>query len=142
MVDSRNKQTGNWKEMVIPSNLRAAAESERTIVAEVQRCGFSRDATFAIRLAIEEALTNAIKHGNGNDPSRRVFIRYVVDRTKAIICVRDEGNGFDVTTVPDPTAPERISLPDGRGIMLMRAYMNDVTFSEQGNEVRLVKVNQ
>jgi len=131
-----------WKEMVIPNDLRAAAGTERAIVEEVERHGYGADATFAIRLAIEEALTNAIKHGNSNDPSRRVFVRYAVDARRAVVCVRDEGKGFNVEEVPDPTAPDRISLPNGRGIMLMRAYMDEITYSERGNEVRLVKVKQ
>lgn len=142
MADSPNDIDLAWKELVIPNNLRAAAESERTIVGEIERHGFSPDASFAIRLAIEEALTNAIKHGNRNDPSRRVHIRYAVDPRRAIICVKDEGGGFDPAAVPDPTLPDRIPLPDGRGIMLMRAYMDEITYSGRGNEVRLVKVNQ
>jgi serine/threonine-protein kinase RsbW len=58
-----------------------------------------------------------------------------------VICVRDQGNGFKPDAIPDPTTPERISLPSGRGIMLMRAYMSDVSFRCDGREVRMVKIN-
>jgi serine/threonine-protein kinase RsbW len=141
MTDYVNDKNLPWLEMVIPNDLHAAAESERTIVARVESHGFSADATFAIRLAVEEALTNAIKHGNRNDPSRTVRIRYAVNARVAVICVRDEGPGFRPDDVPDPTSPDRIALPNGRGIMLMKAYMDDIVYREQGKEVVMVKVN-
>lgn len=141
MADYVNDEHLPWQELVIPNDLHAAAESERTIVERVENSGFSADATFAIRLAVEEALTNAIKHGNRNDPSRKVYIRYAVDARVAVICVRDEGPGFEPEQVPDPTSPDRIALPNGRGIMLMRAYMDEITYRESGKEVCMVKVN-
>lgn len=141
MADYVNDETLPWQELVISNDLHAAADSERTIVDHVERHGFSSDATFAIRLAVEEALTNAIKHGNRNDPDRKVRIRYAVNASVAVICVRDEGPGFVPEAVPDPTSPDRLALPNGRGIMLMRAYMDEIQYRESGREVCMVKVN-
>lgn len=126
-------------ELVIPSEYVAAREVEEQVLREVERHGFRAEATFAIRLSLEEAITNAVKHGNKNDHSKHVYVRYLVTPDEAVICVRDEGPGFDPGGVPDPTAPTRISLPNGRGIMLMHAYMDEVYYNEKGNEVRLVK---
>ncbi|UCG33168.1 MAG: ATP-binding protein [Phycisphaerales bacterium] len=142
MTDSDRPENPPETTMVIQNKLAAAREPEQAILEQARRHGYSNDACFAIRLALEEALTNAIKHGNGGDPSKRVTIRYSIGPEEAVICVADEGTGFEPCKVPDCTTPERISLPDGRGIMLMRAYLDEVTFSERGNEVRLLKRNR
>lgn len=126
----------------IDSTLQAAKEPERIILAEVDRCGYCEDATFAIKLALEEAMTNAIKHGNRNDPSKRITIRHSVTPERVVILVRDQGAGFHPATVPDPTKADRLPLPSGRGIMLMRAYMTEVYYRAGGTEVCLVKQNE
>lgn len=126
-------------ELVIPNEFVAARAAEEEILQKVERHGFRPEAAFAIRLSLEEAITNAVKHGNRGDRNKRIFLRYHVDDQLAVICIRDEGNGFDPRRIPDPTAPNRLSLPNGRGIMLMEAYMDEVRFNETGNEVRLVK---
>lgn len=109
------------------------------IIAELQRCGFAEEQLFAVKLALEEALTNAVRHGNGSDASKKITVRYAVNEEKAVIVIRDEGKGFCPEDVPDPTTPERIPLPSGRGIMLMRTYMDEVTYRDNGREVRFVK---
>ena len=125
--------------MVIPSNLHAAREVEETIVAEADKFGYPEESAFAIRLALEEAIVNAHKHGNGSDPNKQIIVSYEVNPDRLTIRVRDEGPGFDPALIPDPTEPNRISLPYGRGIMLMRAYLDEVSYNQQGNEVQLVK---
>jgi serine/threonine-protein kinase RsbW len=128
--------------VVIPSDLAAAKQSEEIILDHVRRCGYSQDATFAIKLAMEEALTNAIKHGNRSDPTKRITICYAVSSQKTVINVADEGGGFRLDDVPDPTRDENLDCPTGRGIMLMRAYMNHVHYNRKGNEVTMVKLNE
>jgi serine/threonine-protein kinase RsbW len=125
--------------VVIPSDLHAARKVEEKIMRQVESMGFSHQCAFGIRLALEEAMVNACKHGNHGDPSKRIFVSYDVGPQRLVVRVRDEGPGFNPGLVPDPTAPERIALPSGRGIMLMRAYLDEVTFNSQGNEVQLVK---
>ncbi len=130
------------KTVDICSTLHDAKKPEEVILREVARCGYSEDATFAIKLALEEAMTNAVKHGNANDRTKRVIVRYCVTPEQTVILVRDQGGGFEPDAVPDPTRPDRLSLPNGRGIMLMRAYMTHIDFHKGGAEVCLIKRNE
>jgi serine/threonine-protein kinase RsbW len=93
-----------------------------------------------IEIALREALANAVTHGNRNDPSNRVHVvcRCGIDG-EVFITVRDEGEGFDLTAVPDPTAPENRLSVHGRGIYLMRAFMDKVQFEEGGTVVQMRK---
>jgi len=126
-------------QITIPSDLRAARDVEEQILQAAEKHGYRKENRFAVRLALEEAIVNAHKHGNCGDATKKITISYDVNANRVIIRVRDEGDGFEPYQVPDPTAAERISLPSGRGLMLMRAYVDEVTYNEQGNEVRLVK---
>ena len=90
-------------------------------------------------MALEEALVNAIKHGNGMDPAKQVQIDCRFDDDGVRIVIEDEGPGFDVTAVPDPTAEENLDKPGGRGIMLMRSFMSHVEYNELGNRLVLEK---
>ena len=128
--------------VVIPGELAQAKKPEADILRELRRCGYCNETTFAIKLTLEEALTNAIKHGNLGDPTKTVTIRYAITPTQAVFCVCDQGAGFDPRDVPDPTSPDRLPLPNGRGIMLMRAYMDEVRFRRDGCEVFFVKRRQ
>lgn len=124
---------------VIDSNQSETEVPKQAINRDLERCGFSQEEVFAVKLALEEALTNAVRHGNAGDSSKKITVRYAVNEEKAVILIRDEGNGFAPEEVPDPTAPERIPLPSGRGIMLMRTYMDEVSYRDNGREVRVVK---
>jgi serine/threonine-protein kinase RsbW len=94
---------------------------------------------FGVHLAIEEALVNAIRHGNREDPAKRVEVhcRLACDRVKVEIA--DEGPGFDPARVPDPTDACHLALPMGRGLHLMRSFMSRVTYEDQGRKVILEK---
>ena len=81
---------------------------------------------------------NAMKHGNRNDPTKRVTVVCVIDEQRTAIDVMDEGEGFDPTAVPDPTLDENLTLPSGRGIVLMRSFMTTVSFRPPGNCVCMV----
>jgi serine/threonine-protein kinase RsbW len=128
--------------MVIGSDLKAARQAERRILDELARFGYSDAAAFAIRLALEEGLNNAINHGNRRDASRKVAVAYDIDAHRTSITITDQGNGFDPAAVPDPRADENLEKPAGRGIMLMHAYMDEVHFNELGNQVHMVKLNR
>jgi len=130
------------KEIVVPNDLLAAKRPEEVILGEAAALGYGENAAFAIKLALEEAVTNAFRHGNKCDPNKHIRVRYSVSRERIVIEVCDEGCGFEPGTVPDPTRPEYIDRPHGRGIMLMRAYLDEVTYSQSGNSVRLVKLNR
>lgn len=124
---------------VIPTDLEAARRLGEELLAKVQARGHSESVLFAVRLALEEALINAIKHGNKFDPHKSITVAAAVDPDRITITVADAGEGFDPDSVPDPTADENLEKPNGRGIMLMRAYMDEVEFNERGNQVRMVK---
>lgn len=130
---------GPWTEKVLPTNLEVIRETERELLGGLRELGYDEDQRFAVRLALEEALVNAMKHGNQMDPGRSVHVRYRMDPASVEICVADEGAGFNPGVIPDPTADENLYKPCGRGIMLMRCYMDEVAYGPSGREVRMVK---
>ena len=134
--------TNTFTEIQIRSDFHEAKEAEEQIIAAAKQCGYDEDSIFALRLSVEEALSNAIRHGNLYDINKKVDIRYSVSCERIELYVSDEGRGFDPRVVPDPTAPENLEIPSGRGIMLMRVYMNEVEYNERGNQLHLVKLNQ
>jgi len=112
------------------------------LLVELQDKGYSEVTVFAVRLAIEEALNNAIRHGNAMDPNKTAELVYEVTDEQVDIRISDEGPGFDFQDVPDPTLDENLDKPTGRGLMLIRAYMDTVEFNEKGNELHMVKFNK
>ncbi|MFP4354990.1 MAG: ATP-binding protein [Phycisphaerae bacterium] len=119
-----------------------AKQLQQKILSEIDKYDYDQCAVFAIRLAMEEALNNAIRHGNAGDPSKKVEVEYEVSPEKVMIQITDEGVGFIPEKVPDPTADENLEKPSGRGIMLIHAYMDEVEYLKRGNCVRMVKLNQ
>lgn len=112
-------------------------QCQQTILESTQACSFDETSCFAIRLALEEALANALRHGNKYDEEKVITVTYWVGPDQVVLEVEDQGTGFDPEAVPDPTALENIDLPSGRGILLMRAYMTDVRFHPPGNRVTM-----
>lgn len=128
-----------YKEIIIQNDLLAAKRPEEEILKEVCDQGYGENAAFAIKLALEEAMTNAFRHGNKCDPSKQIVVRYHVCAKCVEIEISDQGEGFVPCEVPDPTQPGYIDRPHGRGIMLMRAYLDGVEYSDSGNCVKLIK---
>jgi serine/threonine-protein kinase RsbW len=95
---------------------------------------------FAIHLAAEEALVNAIVHGNQLDPAKRVHVVCEISPERAWLEITDEGAGFDPATVPDCTLEDRLDVPSGRGVMLMRSFMTRIEYNAKGNRVMLEKL--
>lgn len=112
---------------------------QQAIVDAAADHGFDETQVFAIKLALEEALTNAIKHGNCLDPDKRVTVDYRVNDREVRIEVCDEGCGFVPDAVPDPTIDANLEKPSGRGVMLIRAYMSEVHFNSAGNCITMIK---
>lgn len=128
--------------VTIPSEFAAGRDVQERILGDVQRHGFSTDTTFAIRIALEEAMVNAIKHGNRLDPAKKVHVESRVTPKRAEITIEDEGPGFDRSAIPDPTDEGNLDKPSGRGILLIEAYMDGVEWSRGGRRLRMVKENQ
>ncbi len=123
----------------IPSDPGEAKCIQEAIEQALKEHQYSEKDIFSIRLAVEEALINAIKHGNQMDRSKKVHVSYQVRADQIEIVVADEGPGFDPADVPDPTAPENLERCCGRGLMLMRHYMTEVDYNRRGNSVRMRK---
>ena len=90
-----------------------------------------------ILVAVTEAVNNAIVHGNSCDPSKQVKVTYEIEGDRISFMISDEGNGFDYYNLPDPTAPENLEKPTGRGVFLMKHLADQVIFSENGKVVEL-----
>lgn len=90
------------------------------------------------RVGLTEALSNAMLYGNGRDPSKNVVVEVGVYEGALRAKIRDQGVGFDPSSVPDPTLPENLARPCGRGLFLMRELLDEVSYNERGNEVTLV----
>lgn len=127
--------------VTIASDFAAAREVQKRILDAVELSGFTPHSTFSIKLSLEEALINAIKHGNKLDPAKNVHVEATISAEQADISIEDEGPGFDRHAVPDPTLQENLEKCSGRGILLIEAYMDQVEWSNRGRRLRIVKRN-
>lgn len=134
-------QDGSF-EVVIPSDPAEARRVQDQIAFQLKRNHFEDCEIFSIKLALEEALVNAIKHGNQMDRSKKVRIHYRVSGERFDVRIEDEGHGFNPADVPDPLADENLERPCGRGLLLMRHYMTEVSFHPPGNRLIMCKVRQ
>lgn len=111
----------------------------KQILAELDANEFTEDNIFAVHLALEEAFVNAVTHGNKMDPDKKVRIEYLINGDKIEISLTDQGDGFDASLIPDPRWGDNLYKTGGRGLFLIRSYMDIVEFNEQGNRIRMVK---
>jgi serine/threonine-protein kinase RsbW len=121
------------------SDLHISADVQKEIQQLWQDRGMSDMDLPDMQLALEEGLANAIKHGNKLDDSKKVTVECYLDGDIVRVVIQDEGEGFDITDVPDPTLPENLDKPSGRGVMLMKAFMDDVLYNECGNQLTFIK---
>ena len=129
-------------EIKVPSRIEAVGEVAAAVAAIVTRAGIGEDGAFEIDMAIREAVTNAVLHGNQQDESK--FVEVIVTSSPAAleIKVHDQGSGFNPEKVPDPTKDENLLKTSGRGIFFMRNFMDEVDWvirPEGGTTVRMVK---
>lgn len=124
-------------EVQIPSDTGEGLAVQERIISLMEQKKYSVRDIFAMRLSLEEAITNAIRHGNKLDPNKLVTVVCEVSDKRLKVIVRDEGDGFTPDEVPDPTADEFIERPCGRGLMLMRAYLDVCEYNRNGTEIRL-----
>lgn len=117
-----------------PEAIRRAQEE---VLAATQHHDYPDAACFAVRLALEEAVYNAFRHGHRDLPDEPVLLSWSVTPTDITITIEDRGPGFVPQDVPDPTCDDRLEIPHGRGLMLMRAYMTSVKYNSKGNRVSM-----
>jgi serine/threonine-protein kinase RsbW len=126
----------------LPSNIEAVSEAADTVARVLKELGVSEDATFGIDMAVREAVTNAVLHGNQQDQSKFVELQLKTTPNTIEILVHDEGAGFKPEDVPDPTAAENILKTSGRGIFFMRNFMDQVEWfikPQGGTTVHLIR---
>lgn len=119
------------------------AEAKRVldeVLAQMTENKWGEHDKFGVHMAVEEALMNAIKHGNQLDSSKDVKVISRLSQDRMFIQITDEGEGFVPSDVPDPTDDENLELPSGRGLMLMRNFMTTVEFNDAGNSVWMEKL--
>jgi len=114
----------------------------KQLLSDLQANDFSQEDVFAVHLAVQEAFVNALKHGNKMDSTKKVKIDYCITPDKVDISLTDEGVGFEPDHVPDPRCGENIYKANGRGLLLMRCYMDTVEYSDRGNCVHLVRYRE
>ena len=113
--------------------------AEKQLITALEKHKYPDAAKFAVRLALEEALVNAFRHGHKNlSPDVPVAFEFRVTDDETEMSIEDKGPGFDPGDVPDPTLDENLTVPTGRGLLLMRAYMARVEYVGRGNRVEMV----
>jgi serine/threonine-protein kinase RsbW len=125
------------QQVVIPSESSEARRVQDDIEQLLLQHHFGTREIFCIKLALEEAIVNAMKHGNQMDRSKKILIAYRVTPERFDVHIADEGPGFRLEDVPDPMAPENLERPCGRGLLLMRHYMTEVIFHGSGNRLTM-----
>jgi serine/threonine-protein kinase RsbW len=125
--------TSTMADVTIRSDLGEARRLQEEIEVGLQGCAWPEEDQFKIKLALEEALVNAIKHGNQMDPDKLVLVRYAISVERFDIRIEDEGSGFNPDDVPDPTLPENIEKGSGRGVFLIKELMSGAEYQGRGN---------
>jgi serine/threonine-protein kinase RsbW len=128
--------------LVLASRFENIEVAERAFRDLCSEAGCDGDELYWVVTALREALANAVRHGNRLEPERKVHLEYSVDGCEVLIRVEDEGDGFDVSSIPDPTSPENLLRPSGRGIFYMQQFMTRVEFGRSpggGTSVLMVK---
>ena len=133
-----NKAFWNYEES-IPSDTSLGNKVVLLIVENMQRIGWPEKNLFGIHMALEEAIINAIKHGNQRDQDKVVHIVVNATLEDFYLKVTDQGTGFDPNAVPDCTADENLELGSGRGLLLMKHYMDEVLYNDVGNQLEIRK---
>ena len=137
---ARSDHTWTWiAEKVIPSETGAGKQVLDDLLANLEAHQWQPHDIFGIHLAMEEALVNAIRHGNRNDATKHVHVCCKLSTQRLWIRIVDEGPGFNPEMVADCTDIENLDVPSGRGIMLMRSFMSRVEYNERGNGVEMEK---
>ncbi len=134
--------TDQTTRLVLPSHIEAVADAAAAAADFARNCGLADEAAFGIDMAVREAITNAIVHGNKEDDTKQVEMTLNCSSQAVEIAVSDQGAGFDPVSVPDPTAAENLMKTSGRGNFLMRSFMDEVEWvsrPEGGTMVRMLK---
>jgi serine/threonine-protein kinase RsbW len=125
----------------LDSTLETVDSAEQTATRIAGEAGFDEDEVMRIAMAVREAAVNAVLHGNAYDPGKKVTLDFEKTGKDLVITIRDQGKGLDLKNIPDPLAPENLMKTSGRGIFLIRSFMDEVLIhpSHTGTEIKLIK---
>ncbi len=136
----KNTQQELWRfDKRIDSEPDNCAKIIETLLVQLESFGWSNRDSFGIHMAMEEAILNAIRHGNQCDPEKQVHVKIEICHERFYSQVTDQGAGFRLCDVPDPTLEENLDNTCGRGVMLIKNFVDQVQYNEAGNSVELVK---
>ena len=124
----------------LPSTLTAYHDFVQEVLTSLQDHGWTDHELFGVHMALEESISNAIRHGNCEDPAKSVHVECHVSESRFYAAVRDEGKGYEPDAVPDCCSEDRLEVPGGRGLKLIRAYMDKVEHADQGRCVKMEKL--
>ena len=129
-----------WRfDKAFPSVSASVAPFLDAIVAELEERAWDPADVFAIRLALDEAVANAIEHGNRHDPEKKVQLSAEISGERILVSIQDEGPGFSFDSIRDPTLEENLEIPQGRGLFLIKNFMTRVWHNESGNIIYMEK---
>jgi serine/threonine-protein kinase RsbW len=125
----------------LDSTLETVNSAEETASQLASEAGFDEEEVMKIAMAVREAAVNAVLHGNAYDPGKKVIVNFERTTQDLVITIRDQGKGLDLSKIPDPLAPENLLKTSGRGIFLIRSFMDEVEInpSQTGTEIKLIK---
>lgn len=143
MMEKRSLEkpgAGRWK-FALSSTMDSVSEVESLAEKFASEAGLDEDERFRTTMAVREAAVNAVLHGNDYDPAKKILVSFENTGQSLVIKISDEGKGLDPDTLPDPLAPENLLRGTGRGIFLIRSFMDEVHFRklDPGTELTLVK---
>ena len=139
-----NRGNGKMEKIhiTLESTLQSVDEAETMVMEQANQVGFDDDEQHQIGMAVRECMVNAVVHGNRYNKKKQVHLDVERTGTGIAVTIGDEGEGFDLSSLPDPTSPENLLRQSGRGILLIRAFMDEFDLHPRpggGTEVRLVK---
>lgn len=138
-MHSRQQHAEESVSLTLTNSRQEIDRAEEHLLTSLTRHGYAESSRFAVRLAVEEALTNAFHHGHKSlPPTATVRFDFTVGPERVTLYIEDQGPGFTPESVPDPTLEENLEIPSGRGLLLMRAYMAAVVYSGRGNQLTMV----
>ena len=133
-------QSWTWtRECTFPSDMDTAHSLINEVMAVMRTKLWNAKDLFALELTLEEALANAVKHGNGSDPTKQVRFDCKSNQNMVYVRVEDEGSGFDPRRLADPREPENQMIESGRGVLLVTHFTTRAQWNERGNVVEFVK---
>ena len=132
---------GNRVAYTLDSTLDSVNKVEQTAEQLALKVGFPEDELHKITMSVREAAVNAVLHGNAYDPEKKIVVQYETSPDKFVVTITDQGSGLDETSLPDPLAEENLLKTSGRGIFLIRSFMDEVRIRDlhPGTEITLVK---